>query len=154
MNDGIKGNGEPTRSLVEDIKGKLYMQFQIKYLVRHIDLNDEFGDTKTETVINSDGKIFARFWNHYGPNNHYCMIERATGAVTRESVEELCRVLIGMIGQNGQLLSTLDSEAEILLEKQGIKISITGALSIEGSTCGSLIDKYLENVNLKWETVC
>ena len=58
-------------------------EFTIKYRFHWCGPCLKDDDTKTETIINSDGTVTARNYDHHGANGHYRLVERASGFVPK-----------------------------------------------------------------------
>lgn len=127
------------------------MAFVIKYRIHHLEKNEKYQDTKSETVIESDGRVTVRHWDHHGPNGHYQIIERAAGYVDSNSVKNLYDKLLNIVVMNDGVVPLLDVDIEILIESKGMKISLDGSLSANNTTCSSIIDNFLQSLELSWK---
>jgi len=127
--------------------------FEIKYRFHWCGPCEEFGDTKEETIIRSDGSVSARSYDHHGPNGHFRLIERASGSVEPENVSRLYAELLN-IAQSGDLEFYLDDTyAEIIITKPGVKISIDSGMTHNEQSCRDLIEHFMRDIHLEWETV-
>ena len=120
-------------------------------LLLNIEKNEKYQDTKSETVIESDGRVTVRHWDHHGPNGHYQIIERAAGYVDSNSVKNLYDKLLNIVVMNDGVVPLLDVDIEILIESKGMKISLDGSLSANNTTCSSIIDNFLKSLELSWK---
>lgn len=129
-------------------------EFTIKYRFHWCGPCMQYEDTKTETIINSDGTVLARNYDHHGANGHYRIVERASGFVSKEDAERLYRGLMDLVqNHDEQIFSISDAIAEAVIETPGIKITIDAGISKGEKCCGSLIDEVLDKIELKWESV-
>ena len=125
--------------------------FEIKYRFHWCGPCEKFGDTKEETIIRSDGSVLAKNFDHHGPNGHFRLTDRAIGSVKPEDVCCLYEELL-KIAQSGDLELYLDdTEAEIIITKPGLKISIDSGMTNDEQSCRSLIESFIEDIHLEWE---
>lgn len=127
--------------------------FTIKYRSHWCGPCEQYGDTKTETVINSDGSILARRYDHQGQNGHYRVTERASGAIAADDAARLYEDLLDLITHREFVASACDVIEEILLEEPGMKISVDGGLTSVETTASAMIGGILRSVDLQWEVV-
>ena len=129
-------------------------EFTIKYRFHWCGpcLKDE--DTKTETIINSNGTVLARNYDHHGANGYYRIVERASGFVPKEDAERLYRGLMDLVqNHDEQINSIADAVAEAVIEAPGIKIAVDAGISNGENNCGGMIEEILNSIELKWESV-
>ena len=128
--------------------------FTIKYRFHWCGPCLEYDDTKTETIINSDGTVIARQYDHHGANGHYRIVERASGSIPKKDAEGLYQELLNLVLHHDEEIAWIsDAMAEAIIEAPGIKISIDAGISNGEKNCGCLIDKVLDKIELKWESV-
>ena len=129
-------------------------EFTIKYRFHWCGPCLKDDDTKTETIINSDGTVTARNYDHHGANGHYRLVERASGFVPKEDAERLYQDLMDLVHHHDeQIASMADADAEAVIEAPGIKISMDAGICNGEVCCGSLIDELLDKIELQWESV-
>ena len=68
--------------------------FEIKYKFHWCGPCEEFGDTKEETIIRSDGSVLVKSFDHHGPNGHFRLTDRARGSAEPEDVCRLYEELV------------------------------------------------------------
>ena len=91
--------------------------FTIRYRVHWCGPCLEYDDTKTETIIHSDGTVTARNYDHHGANGHYRIIERAAGFLPKEEAERLYHDLLDLVHHHDeQTASKVDADAEAVIE--------------------------------------
>ncbi len=127
--------------------------FTIKYRSHWCGPCEQYGDTKAETVIKSDGAILARRYDHHGQNGHYRVIARASGSISADDAARLYEDLFELITHREFVASACDVIEEIILEEAGMKISVDGGLTIGETTAGALVEGILRPLNLRWESV-
>ena len=129
-------------------------EFTIKYRFHWCGPCLKDDDTKTETIINSDGTVTARNYDHHGANGHYRLVERASGFVPKEDAKRLYQDLLNLVQYHDEQIAAIpDAVAEAIIEAPGIKISIDAGISNGEVYCGGMIDKVLNSIELKWESV-
>ncbi|MBR3358580.1 MAG: hypothetical protein IKG46_12255 [Solobacterium sp.] len=129
-------------------------QFTIRYKFHWCGPCEPFDDTKEETIIQSDGKIVVRHYDHHGTNGHYRMIKRAEGIAEINTVKKLYDELFRIINHRKEYsLMTMDAEAEIILSEPGLKISADASLTDGKIDCFNLIDEFMNHIKLQWEIV-
>ena len=128
--------------------------FKIRYRVHWCGPCLEYDDTKTETIIHSDGTVTARNYDHHGANGHYRIIERAAGFLPKEEAERLYQELLNLVQYHDEQIAAMpDAVAEAIIEAPGIKISIDAGISNGEVYCGGMIDDVLNSIELKWKSV-
>lgn len=129
-------------------------EFTIKYRFHWCGPCLKDDDTKTETIIHSDGTVLARNYDHHGANGHYRLVERAVGFVPIEAAERLYQKLLNLVQYHDEQIAAMpDAVAEAIIEAPGIKISIDAGISNGEVYCGGMIDDVLNSIELKWESV-
>ena len=129
-------------------------EFTIKYRFHWCGPCLKDDDTKTETIINSDGTVTARNYDHHGANGHYRLVERASGFVSKEDAKRLYQDLLNLVQYHDEQIAAItDAVAEAIIEAPGIKISIDAGISNGEVYCGGMIDDVLNSIELKWESV-
>lgn len=129
-------------------------EFTIKYRFHWCGPCLQYDDTKTETIINSDGTVTVRNYDHHGANGHYRLVERASGFVPKEDAERLYQELLNLVQYHDEQIAAMpDAVAEAIIETPGIKISIDAGISNGEVCCGSMIDEVLNSIEMKWESV-
>ena len=129
-------------------------EFTIKYRFHWCGPCMQYEDTKTETIIRSDGTVMARNDDHHGANGHYRVIERAEGSLPREDAEHLYQELMDLVQHHDeQIYSIEDAIAEAVIKAPGIKITIDAGVSNGNNYCGGMIDEMLNRIDLKWVSV-
>lgn len=114
----------------------------------------KYDDTRTETIIHSDGVVTARNYDYHGANGHYRLVERASGFVPKEDAERLYQDLLNLVQSHDEQIAAMpDADAEVIIEAPGIKISIDAGITNGEDYCGDLIDKMLDAIELQWESV-
>ena len=129
-------------------------EFTIKYRFHWCGPCLKDDDTKTETIINSDGTVTARNYDHHGATGHYRLVERASGFVPKEDAERLYQDLLNLVQYHDEQIAAIpDAVAEAIIEAPGIKIAIDAGISNGEVYCGGMIDKVLNSIEMKWESV-
>lgn len=129
-------------------------EFTIKYRFHWCGPCLKDDDTKTETIINSDGTVTARNYDHHGANGHYRLVERASGFVPKEDAKRLYQDLLNLVQYHDEQIAAIpDAVAEAIIEVPGIKIAIDAGISNGEVYCGGMIDKVLNSIEMKWESV-
>ena len=129
-------------------------EFTIKYRFHWCGPCLKDDDTKTETIINSDGTVTARNYDHHGANGHYRLVERASGFVSKEDAKRLYQDLLNLVQYHDEQIAAItDAVAEAIIEAPGIKIAIDAGISNGEVYCGGMIDKVLNSIEMKWESV-
>ncbi len=128
-------------------------EFTIKYRLHWCGPCERDGDTRTETVIHSDGRILVRRYDHHGKNGCYRMIERAAGSCSVEDAARLYRELSGLIQHREQISPSCDVVKEVFLETPGVTIKADEGVSDGRYSCGEVIDSFLASTSLHWELV-
>ncbi len=129
-------------------------EFTIKYRFHWCGPCLKDDDTKTETIINSDGTVTARNYDHHGANGHYRLVERASGFVPKEDAKRLYQDLLNLVQYHDEQIAAIpDAVAEAIIEAPGIKIAIDAGISNGEVYCGGMIDKVLNSIEMKWESV-
>ena len=129
-------------------------EFTIKYRFHWCGPCLKDDDTKTETIINSDGTVTARNYDHHGANGHYRLVERASGFVSKEDAKRLYQDLLNLVQYHDEQIAAIpDAVAEAIIEAPGIKIAIDAGISNGEVYCGGMIDDVLNSIELKWESV-
>lgn len=128
-------------------------EFTIRYRIHWCGPCLEYDDTKTETIIHSDGTVTARNYDHHGPNGHYRIVERGSGSLSKEDAERLFQELLNLVQYHDEKIAPMsDAVAEAVIEAQGIKISIDAGVTNGEVCCGGLIDEVLNSIEMKWES--
>ena len=128
-------------------------EFTIKYRFYWCGPCLRYDDTKRETIINSDGTVLVRNYDHHGANGHYRLVERARGFVPKEDVEHLYQELLNLVLHHDKKIAWIsDAMAEAIIEAPGIKISIDSGISNGEESCGGLIEYLLNKLDLNWES--
>lgn len=127
--------------------------FTIKYRFHWCGPCEQYGDTKTETIINSDGSILARRYDHHGQNGHYRVSERASCAISADDAARLYEALFDLITHREFVAFANDAIEEVILEEPGMKISVDGGLTCGETTASALIGRMMRPLNLQWESV-
>ena len=129
-------------------------EFTIKYRFHWCGPCLKDDDTKTETIINSDGTVTARNYDHHGANGPYRLVERAGGFVPKEDAKRLYQDLLNLVQYHDEQIAAIpDAVAEAIIEAPGIKIAIDAGISNGEVYCGGMIDKVLNSIEMKWESV-
>ena len=129
-------------------------EFTIKYRFHWCGPCLKDDDTKTETIINSDGTVTARNYDHHGANGHYRLVERASGFVPKEDAKRLYQDLLNLVQYHDEQIAAIpDAVAEAIIEAPGIKIAIDAGISNGEVYCGGMIDKVLNSIEMKWKSV-
>ena len=128
-------------------------EFLIRYCFHWCGPCEKNGDTKTETVIRSDGSILARRYDHHGQNGHYRVIERAAGSCQVEEAARLYRDLSELIHHRERISPSCDVLAAVILEAPGVAIRADAGVSDGKHSCGEVIDSFLHSISLQWESV-
>ena len=129
-------------------------EFTIKYRFHWCGPCLKDDDTKTETIIHSDGTVLARNYDHHGANGHYRLVERASGFVSKEDAKRLYQDLLNLVQYHDEQIAAIpDAVAEAIIEAPGIKIAIDAGISNGEVYCGGMIDKVLNSIEMKWESV-
>ncbi len=128
-------------------------RFSIKYKFHYYSILNRSDDTKEETIIQSDGKIVARRYDHHGPNGHYRIIEKAAAHADPEEIQQLFSDLMDIIHTHDEFQPLImDADAEIVLEEAGLKISADAFLSKDEKSCDMLLSTFLKQVPLTWQS--
>ena len=128
--------------------------FTIRYRVHWCGPCLEYDDTKTETIIHSDGTVTARNYDHHGANGHYRIIERAAGFLPKEDAKRLYQELLNLVQYHDEQIAAMpDAVAEAIIETPGIKISMDAGICTGEVSCGSLIAELLDKTELQWKSV-
>ena len=127
--------------------------FEIKYKFHWCGPCEEFGDTKEETIIRSDGSVLVKSFDHHGPNGHFRLTDRARGSAEPENIYRLYEELLKIAQSGYPIVYIDDTAAEIIISKPGVKISIDSGMTYDKQSCGSLIESFTEDIHLEWETV-
>ncbi len=125
-------------------------EFTIKYRFHWCGpcLKDE--DTKTEPIINSDGTVMVRDYDHHDANGHYRIVERAEGSLPEEDAKRLYLDLLNLVHHHDEEIVFMpDVMAEVIIDAPGIKISIDAGISNGDVNCGSLMQNVLDKLDLK-----
>ena len=129
-------------------------QFTIKYRFHWCGPCEQFEDTKEETIINSDGKITVRHFDHHGVNGHYRLVRRAEGIAETDIVKKLYADLFKVLEHRKEYSSkAVDADAEIALAEPGLKISADAFLTDGKTDCSRLIDEFMSHIDLQWKAV-
>ena len=127
--------------------------FEIKYKFHWCGPCEEFGDTKEETIIRSDGSVFVRNFDHHGPNGRFRLIKRASGSVEPGNVCRLYEELLKIAQSGYPIVYIDDTAAEITITKPGVKILIDSGMTHDEQSCGNLIESFMKDIQLEWETI-
>lgn len=129
-------------------------EFTIKYRFHWCGSCLRYDDTKSETVIYSDGTVLARNYDHHGTNGHYRIVERAKGFLPKEEAERLFQDLMNLVYHHDRQINTVtDAITEVEIETPGMKISLAAGISDGQKSCESLIIDLLADIVLSWESV-
>ena len=128
-------------------------EFTIRYCSHWCGPCEKNGDTKTETVIRSNGSILAHRYDHHGRNGCYRVIERAAGSCQVEEAARLYRELSELIHHREQIVPPCDVLATVILEAPGVAIRADAGVSDGKHSCGEVIDSFLHSISLHWEPV-
>lgn len=132
------------------MKEMMFPQFIIKYRFHWCGSCEQYGDTKEETIIRSDGKIIVRKYDHLGPAGHYRIVNRAEGSADIDIIQNLYHDLLEVISNHTGLPPKLmDADAEIVLEESGLKISADAAMTDGKNDCLKLMDKFVKHTDLR-----
>ena len=127
-------------------------EFTIKYWFYWCGPCLKYDDTKSETIINSDGTELVRNYDHHGANGHYRIIERATGSLPKKEAERLYQRLLDLVQHHNGKAEMCDAIAEAIIEAPGIKITIDSGIYNGEVHCGGLIKEALNSIDLNWES--
>ena len=126
--------------------------FTIKYRFHWCGPCEQYEDTKEETIIQSDGKIVVREYDHHGPNGHYRIVNRTEGSADIDTIQKLYHDLLELIScRVGIPQMIMDAEAEIVLNEPGLTISADASITDGKSDGSGLIDEFMKHIDLKWE---
>lgn len=114
-----------------------------------------YGDgKKEEIVITADGKIQAKRYDHNGANNRWRIIERASGIVSVDDVEQLYIKLNDMFNTRKNVDFMIDDAEEVIvIEEPGVQISFDANLNDGENNGGDIVRTFFEKIMLNWEEI-
>lgn len=130
------------------------MEYTIRYRIHRSAPMSEENDTKEETIIRSDGSILIRRYDHHGPDGHYRLIERGVSSAPAEEVSRLYEKLLETVCRHkGCRELDDDTDAEVILEEKGMRISADARLYDDSATLASLIENFMQERKADWQMV-
>lgn len=125
-------------------------EFIMKYRwYRNADPSNEW---KREYVFQSDGEVTVREWTRSSYDEKFVITARGKKIMDSEVIHDLYEKCMKIIANQTGCENCIDSsDAELIIESYGMKISADRGLTDGSGTIRSTIQDFIEKLSIEWQ---